>query len=91
MASRELRLIKSILAGIERDGHGELWVREQFRQHTESVLLELQMGRLAPEMMNTIKSLQAPTLHWRSVGVTLAFHLEKVTFEMALRLRWRYV
>ena len=25
--SRELRLIKSILSGIERDGHGELWVR----------------------------------------------------------------
>ena len=58
VGSRELRLIKSILAGIERDGHGELWVREQFRQHTESVLIELQMGRLAPDMKERIKSLQ---------------------------------
>eukprot|EP00966_Prymnesium_polylepis_P080520 1865695-Prymnesium_polylepis.1 len=35
VAAREMRLIKSILSGIDRDGHGELWVRADAEEQSQ--------------------------------------------------------
>ena len=42
MGGKQLRHIKYVLAGIERDRRGEQWVREQFRQFTEAALAGLE-------------------------------------------------
>jgi len=43
VTGKPLRFIKNVLSAIQRESRGELWVREQFRQYTESVLIELQI------------------------------------------------
>ena len=42
VTGKQLRHIKYVLSGIERDQRGEQWVREQFRQYTEATLQELE-------------------------------------------------
>ena len=43
LSGKEKAFIRNVLSGIERDGRGEAWVREQFRRFTDSFLLELML------------------------------------------------